>query len=205
MKTTRLFCSMLAVAGLALVVQLTLPMNLAAQEPEMSDEAKETMNAWMALASPGVHHQHLARYVGKWTSEVSMWMEPGGEPMVDQAEAEARWILGDRYLEWTVTGNFGGMPFEAHQIDGYDNGGERYQATWLDNFGTLTLSFVGECDGEGKGRTMHSEFTDPVSGAMMQNRVVYTWDDDDHYTYESFMKMGGEEYKNMVIKYSRVK
>ena len=68
--------------------------------PQMSEGAKAEMNAWMELRNPGEHHKHLEAFVGSWTSEVTMWMEPGAEPMTETAETEIQFILGGRYLEW---------------------------------------------------------------------------------------------------------
>jgi len=174
--------------------------------PEMSDEAKAAMNAWMELRNPGEHHKHLAALVGEWTSDITMWMEPGAAPMVEKGSTEVRFILGGRFLEWTHSGVFGGMPFEARQIDGYNNGDQRYEAIWADNFGTLILHYTGECEDDGKVRTMHTEFSDPMGGeGKISNRLLFTWQDEDHVLFESFMTQGGEEFKNMVIRYSRVK
>ena len=41
------------------------------------------------------------------------------EPMVESSTAEAKMILGGRYLEFTHTGSFGGMPFEGRAIEAY--------------------------------------------------------------------------------------
>lgn len=201
MKRTRARSgSVVVIAVLSLVIAAA---SSAQDLPEMSDDAKAAMNAWMELRTPGEHHQHLAQYAGSWKMEVTMWMEPGAEPMTDAGAAEARLILGERYLEWTFTGVFGGMPFEARQLDAYNNGDQRYETVWADNFGTLFVNYAGECDGDGKVRTMHGEFTDPMSGGTISNRTVHTWQDEDHWTHESYMTMGEEEYKNMEIRYSR--
>ena len=188
-------------AILTLLAALPTP----AQElPEMSPEAAASMNAWMELATPGEHHEHLARYAGRWSSEVTMWMEPGAEPMVNPAAAEARLILGGRYVEWFHSGIFGGMPFEARELNGFDNGSGKYQSTWSDNFGTLILYYTGECENDGNVRTMHGELLDPLTGGTISQRAVYTWTDDDNWLYESYMSQGGEEFKNMEIRYTRV-
>ena len=187
------------------VVLLALALPAVAQEdPQMSEAAMAEVQAWMELMQPGEHHEHLGRMVGKWTSEVKMWMEAGTEPMVEGAEAEAAFILGGRYLEWRVTGVFGGMPFEARQIDAYNNGDKRYETTWIDNFGTLVLVFTGQCENDGAVRTLHTEYTDPTSGETLANRVVYTWQDDDHLLYESFLATPEGEFQNMEITYTRV-
>ena len=96
------------------------------------------------------------------------------------------------------------MPFAARQLDAYNNGEARYEATWADNFGTLILFFTGECEDDGRVRTMRTEFNDPMGGGKLMNRAVYTWQDEDHFLYESYMMRNGEEFKNMEIRYTRV-
>lgn len=172
-------------------------------EPQMSPEAMAEMEAWMKLAQPGEHHQHLASFAGKWHAQIKMWMGPESPPTENTAETEAHWIMGDRFLEWKHTGNFFGMPFEGRAIDGYNNGDSRYETVWIDNFGTLIIFYTGQCSDDGKSRTMTGEFSNPIEGGTIQNRVVYTWIDDDHFAYESFMKTGDTEYKNMEINYER--
>jgi hypothetical protein len=169
----------------------------------MSAEAMAEMEAWMKLAQPGEHHQHLAPFEGHWKAQIKMWMEPDTPPMENEAETEAHWIMGGRYLEWKHTGNFGGMPFEGRAIDGYNNGDNRYETVWIDNFGTLVIFYTGQCSEDGKSRTLMGEFSNPMAGGAIQNRVVYTWIDDDHFKYESYMKMGDTEYQNMEIRYER--
>ncbi len=197
MKRNALVPALVLTAGLS-----ALPL-IAQEDPEMSEESIAAMNAWMELATPGEHHQHLARYAGRWKSEVKMWMDPANEPMVSPAMASANVVLGGRYVEWSYNGVFGGMPFEAMQLDGYDNGRQQYEATWADNFGTLIIKYTGQCEKDGQVRTMHGEFFDPMTGGEIAQRTVYTWIDDDTFLYESFMSQGGTEFKNMEIRYSR--
>lgn len=177
---------------------------LAQEEAEMSPEMQAEMQAWMQLAQPGEHHKHLDKYVGSWELEVTFWMGPDAEPMTSPpGAAEVDWILGGRFLEWNHTGDFGGMPFEGKAIDGYSNLDEEYQASWVDNFGTLILDYTGECADGGEGRTMYAQFQNPMTGGTIDTRVVYAWQDADHFTYESYMKEGDKEHKNMLIRYSR--
>jgi hypothetical protein len=193
------------IGALSVAVLTMLSAAVAAQEtPEMSEEAAAAMAAWTELATPGEHQEHLARYAGRWQSEVKMWMEPGGEPMVSPAMSEARMILGGRYLEWEHSAVFGGLPFEGKGLDAYNNGEDRYESTWIDNFGTLIIFYTGQCGDGGKTRTLNGEFFDPVSGGKISQRAVYTWIDDDTFLYESFMAQDGAEFKNMEIRYTRV-
>jgi hypothetical protein len=171
--------------------------------PAMSPEIQAEMEAWMKLAQPGAHHEHLAAFVGSWKGEVKMWMTPDGPPMVNESTAEAKWILGGRFLEWIHTGDFGGMPFEGRAIEGYNNGDKRYESIWLDNFGTLMMLFTGSCSNEGMSRTMSSSFNDVVAGRVVGYRTVYDWIDEDRFTYTAFMDKGEGEHRNVVITWQR--
>lgn len=171
--------------------------------PAMTPEMQAEMAAWMKLAQPGDHHKHLAPFVGSWKGKVTMWMGPDGEPMVEQSVAEVSWILEGRFLSWKNTGEFGGMPFEGLAIEGYNNGEQRYESFWIDNFGTLMLFFTGSCSDDGASRDMAGQFADPIAGGTIDYRSEHQWIDDDHFTYSTFMDKGDGEFKNMVIAYER--
>lgn len=190
---------------LAIAVAVTLcgiPMG-STQEPEMSAEAQEEMAAWMALANPGEHHKHLEPYAGKWKAEIKMWMGPDTDPMLTESEAEVNWTMDGRFLEWNHTGNFAGMPYVARSFDAYNNGDNRYETIYFDNFGTLMVFYTGECSDDGKTRVMKGSFGNPMTGGTIEQKSVYTWIDEDHFKLESFMTMDSETYQNMEMLYER--
>lgn len=174
-----------------------------ASEPEMSPESQAEMAAWMELAQPGEHHQHLQAYAGKWKTQMKMWMAPGAEPMLNESTVEAEWIMDGRFLKWQQKGDFAGSPYSGLGYDGYNNGDGRYESIYMDNFGTLMVLYTGQCSDDGKTRVMQGSFTNPMAGATIEQRNVYSWIDDDHFKMESFMKMGDEEYKQMEMLYER--
>lgn len=197
----------LLVVATTVIVLAIAPLTAQQEQEEVAKAPTmdEMMQAWLEAAKPGEHHVHLAPYEGRWDAEISMWMQPGAEVSMSHAETEVRWVLGGRYLEWIHAGEVAGMPFEGRQMDAYNNVEKRYESTWADNFGTPILYYTGQCEEDGKVRTMRGEFTDPMSGQTVSQRAVYTWQDDDNWTYESYMAMGdGEEFKNMEIRYTRV-
>jgi hypothetical protein len=197
--------TMLVLTALATLLLCAPAASLAQQEkpPEMSPEMQAEMEAWMKVAQPGPHHEHLAPFVGSWKGKVQMWMTPDGPPMEEESTAEVAWLLGGRYLEWRITGNFAGMPYEARAIEGYNNVDQRYESTWIDNFGTLILFFTGSCSHDGKSRTMATHFQDVVSGGTVGYRTDYEWIDDDHFRQTAYMDKGEGEVKQMVINYTR--
>ncbi len=194
------------VVGLVLVCVTTAAFSQETREAvelEMTPEMQAEMEAWMKLAQPGEHHEHMKPYVGQWKGDVRMWMAPGAEPMLNEAMVDVSMIMDGRYLEWKQTGDFGGMPFEGRAIEAYNNGDARYESMWIDNFGTLILFYTGSCSDDGKSRVMTTQFNDPVKGGTIQYKGVYTWVDDDHLNYEAFMDKGDGEFKNLEIAYER--
>lgn len=153
-----------------------------------------------ALALPGKNHEHLASGVGSWDLTIEVWRTPDAESVVSAGTAEARWILGDRFVETTYEGQILGHPFQAQSVEGYDNHAEEYVSTWRDTMGTYTMVFRGGCEEECQMRTVSAEITDPVSGQKFINKRVTTVVDEDHYTYESFIVTpSGAEFKNMEL------
>lgn len=197
-SATRFIVTVALVAAAA-----TTPAQETGEMPEMTPKMQAEMEAWMKIAQPGAHHNHLARLAGTWKGQVMMWMGPDAEPMTEVSKAEASWLLGGRYLQWTMTGNFGDMPFNGIAIEGYNNGDGRYESIWIDNFGTLMMFFTGSCSDDGTHRKMKSKFNDVVAGGTVDYRTEYEWIDKDHFTYTAYMDKGDGEFKNLVIEYSR--
>lgn len=173
------------------------------EAPEMTPELQAEMMAWMKIAQPGPHHEHLAQFVGTWHGDVKMWMGPGAPEMTEESTVEVSWILGGRFLEWKHSGAFGDMPYEARALEGYNNGDQRYESSWMDNFGTLIMFFEGSCSADGKSREMSSQFEDVVAGGTVGYRSVYEVIDENKFIYTAYMDKGDGEFKNMVITYER--
>lgn len=203
MKNHRMTLVAAALAALLLSVPGQAGAQQEGDQPAMTQEMQEEMAAWMKLAQPGPHHEHLAPFVGSWKGEVKMWMAPDTPPMVNDGAAEVSWIMGGRYLDWKQTGDFGGSPFEGRAIEGYNNGEQRYESMWIDNFGTLILYYTGACSDDGARRKMETTFTDPMTGGTIFYRSEYSWTDADHYTFTAYMDKGAGEFKNMEIRWAR--
>jgi hypothetical protein len=161
------------------------------------------MPAWMKLAQPGPHHENLAPFVGTWKGQVRMWMSPDAPEMTEAATAEVAWIMGGRFLEWKILGQYGGMPYEARSIEGYSNGEERYEGFWIDTFGTLMVYSEGSGSEDGKSRVMSTEINDVVAGGTMTYRTEFKWIDENRFTHTGWVDKGDGEFKNMEITYER--
>jgi len=164
----------------------------------------DAMKKWMDYMTPGDMHKMLATSNGKWTEDVSMWMDPSQPPMKSTAVSENKMILGGRYQQSNITGSFSGMPFEAQSIIGYDNMKKVFTSSWIDNMGTGIMNMEGPYDVATKTITLMGTEIDPMSGKEMKMRETIKMVDDNTQVIEMYSMMGGKETKNMEIKLKRM-
>ena len=161
------------------------------------------MKAMMAYAAPGDIHQLLSKSAGAWKADISMWMQPGAQPVNSTAEATYEMILGGRYLQSKKTGNFFGMPFEGIGTIGYDNTKKVFVTTWLDNMGTGIMYLTGPWDSATKSINFTGMMVDPTAGKEVPVRQVIKFVDDNTQTMEMYSVVQGKEFKNMEMKLTR--
>jgi hypothetical protein len=161
------------------------------------------MKAMMAYATPGEVHQMLAKTVGNWTADVTMWMQPGAPPTTSKAECTNEMILGGRYLQSKNKGIFFGAPFEGIGIIGYDNAKKAFVTSWIDNMGTGLMYLTGTWDAASKSIVFTGNMVDPVAGGEVKVKQVMKFPDDNSQIMEMYSYTNGKEFKNMEIKYVR--
>lgn len=196
---------------------------IAAPPPTEPAEVAAETAATPPPSEPGLHHQHLDRLAGDWDLTITLWTSLEGEPVSAAGSAEARWILGGRFL-WTVyRAELLGQPFEAWVIEGYDNQAFQYVGTWRDTQGTYTLIYRGTCQRlepptagsegaaaavvdpeagfEGAYRRMTSQITDPASGEVFDVfNEISTREDGGGYVLRSFIALPDREpFQNLEI------
>lgn len=162
------------------------------------------MKAWEAYATPGDPHKELAKEAGSWTTESTMWMDPGKPPTKSTGTAEIKMALGGRYQIGTHKGNFMGMPFEGTSTVAYNNASKKYESSWMDNMGTGIMTMTGEADASGKVINFSGECIDPMTGKNKTYREVYTIVDDNTRKMEMFdTDPSGKEFKSMEMTMKR--
>jgi len=161
------------------------------------------MKAMMAYGTPGEVHKMMAKSVGDWTADISMWMQPGAQPMKTTGVMKNEMILGGRYLKGTNTGTFMGQPFEGISTTAFDNAKKIFINTWIDNMGTGVMTLTGTWDAATSSVTYTGTMVDPASGKDTPIREVFKAVDDNHQTLEMYASMGGQEFKTMEIKFTR--
>jgi hypothetical protein len=158
------------------------------------------------LSKPGKFHELLGDFVGTWTADVKMWMDPNAPPVVSKGHATFKLIFEGRFLYGDFLGEFMGMPFKGINIMGYDNAKKGFFSIWIDNSTTGLLSSKGTYDPDTKKYHFLAETFDPVSGQTLELREEAYFASEDEYISITYAKpKGGEEFKNMEMKYTRMK
>ncbi len=156
-------------------------------------------------AAPAEQHRQLQRMVGKWNLSLKSWMAPGQPPMESTGTAEGKSLLGDRYVQTTISSTFMGKPFSGQGTTGYDKTKKKFVGTWIDSMSTGIARTEGTSDAAGKVMTSQMVSTDPVTRKENKAKIVGKWESDDKLVEEFFEKRGGKEMKTMEVTYTRAK
>ena len=158
------------------------------------------------FARPGPAHKVLESRVGKWTTLLRLWNDPGNQPSFDTGTAEIKWILGGRYLELTYEGTFLREPFHGVGHTGFDNLKEKYVSTWIDNAGTGINHSEGTFDPATQSITYTGECPDTTEWKYVKCRTVEKMTDADHWAQQMYTPgPDGRDFLCVDIAYTRAK
>jgi hypothetical protein len=183
---------------------LILLMSAAAFADEKAEaDFAAMMERYMQAATPGDQHRLLEKLAGRFDVRGQMWTTPGQEPVESSGVAEARMILGGRYLEQKFRGDFMGMPFEGIALTGYDNVSKEFVGTWIDSMGTGFMTSTGSADDSGSVLSFTARWNDPILGPTDYDEKVTIVDDDHHIMEMWGPAPDGTRYKMMELHYTR--
>jgi hypothetical protein len=163
----------------------------------------QDMKAWQDYMTPSDVHKMIAKYDGTWNSDVKVWMKPDAPPMASKSVAVNTMILGGRYQQSKITGDYGGMPFEGFSLLGYDNAKKVFTSTWLDNFGTGTMTLEGTWDSASRTIIFKGAMFDPMSGKNTDVKETIQYVDDNTVKNQMFVESASGEFKTMEITSTR--
>jgi hypothetical protein len=139
------------------------PAPLAAQEATESARppSAEKIRASM---SPGPEHEQLAGYAGAWNVEMRL----GGGPRakVYQGAADARMIVGGRFLQIEYQAKSPADATEGLFTIGFDKRHKRYVLVAFDNFGTYFVTSQGQREEGSDKIKMYGVDDDPMMKSM---------------------------------------
>jgi hypothetical protein len=160
--TTALRLSSAAIAILAILLPL------AAQEPTprpltpavspTADELKE----FAKLSEPGPENERLAKLSGNWSVEM-VYTARSSAPIDVVGKAEAKAILGGRFVDVTFTVDKGPVKGEHRYTLGFDRRHGEYTIVAADTTGTYFVTARGKPDAERPDQIrMHGTDNDPI-------------------------------------------
>lgn len=166
-------------------------------------QSEEEMKKWQDYMTPSEVHKEFAKNNGIWDTENTMWMKPGGEPVVSKGTMENKMILGGRYQQGIYKSVFNDMPMEGMSTLAFDNKTKEYTSTWIDNFGTGMMVLKGKKDAKTGIIHLTGEMTDIMSSSPMKVRETFTVVDENTHKMEMFFQYEGKEYKSMSLLFKR--
>ncbi|MEL7013665.1 MAG: DUF1579 family protein [Pseudomonadota bacterium] len=158
--------------------------------------AQDTLPAATRLAMPGENHSMLAPLVGRWNVDMRVFPGPGADAIVSSDMSATReWVLGGRYVQEELSGNFAGHPSERLLIIGYINLEEQFELASFDTFEPGFMVYDGQADGPTisvEGVSLEAGFGPTPTGRHRDLRFEMTIEDD-RSVQRIFVKYPGED------------
>jgi hypothetical protein len=150
------------------------------------------------LPKPGPEHDELKTMVGDWDAVMDM----AGQK--SKAKASYKSICGGMWIASDFEGDLGGIKFQGHGLDGYDQQKKKYVGVWVDSMSSAPLHMEGDYDEQKKLLVMTGESRGP-DGQPQKFKATTATKDKDHFTFKMYMIADGQEQLAFTIEYTRRK
>jgi Protein of unknown function (DUF1579) len=186
--------------GLLLVTGLTR-----AQDVKNIPNPEDLLKILAENGKPSAQHQKLQPFVGDWNVTVRFWTNPSQPPAELNGTVERKWIMGGRFIQESVKGEYHGKTFEGLGLLGYDNAQKKFTAVRVCGLcGTISHDLI-SCDGSGTRFVCATEECCPLSGQKVQGRNEILVESKDRIVTNIYKTIEGEEAKVMEIVSTRKK
>ncbi len=171
------------------VVRTTMMMMLMAATSLMAQSA----------AQPGPEHARLKQLEGSWDAVARMGDSQTTATSVHRMGPGGLWLISE------FKADIGGIPFEGHGIDGYDQDRKRYVSVWVDSITSAIMTFEGTYDESSQSLTMVGQGKG-ADGQPVKYKSKSRTVDQDHNVFEMFqVDPNGKDNLMMTIEYTRKK
>jgi hypothetical protein len=162
----------------------------------------------MEMTTPQREHRWLERFIGEWTSETEMSMEPGKPPEKCHGTDTVRslgglWILAEGQGEMP-----GGGSVSMVLTLGYDPQRKRFVGTWIGSMMTHLWVYEGSLDAADRALTLETEGPSMAApeSKMARYRDVMEFKSQDHRVLTSHtLGDDGVWHQFMTVHYRRKK
>lgn len=146
---------------------------------------------------PGPEHKKLQELVGTWDAVMEMNGEKSKSTVVYKSICGGMWVASD------FEGDLGGLKYQGHGLDGYDQNKKEYVGIWVDSMSSAPMQLRGNYNKEKDLLVMTGESIGP-DGAPQKVKTTTSMKDKDHMTFKFFMADNADQ-PMFTIEYSRKK
>jgi hypothetical protein len=148
---------------------------------------------------PGPEHEKLKELAGNWDAVMDM------QGQKSKATATYKSICGGMWLQSDFEGDLGGIKFQGHGLDGFDQQKKKYVGVWTDSMSSAPMHYEGNYDSASKLLVMTGESLGP-DGKPQKFKNTTEQKDKDHFTFKMYMiDDAGKEQLAFSIDYTRRK
>lgn len=152
---------------------------------------------------PAIPHQQLAREVGTWDAQMTMWTAPGAVPLTTEA-VETNTMLGPFWLVSEFKCDSPELPFSGRMQLGYDPQKKTFVGTWVDTMSPYIGQMTGDYDIATRSLTMVSHGTDARTGEPSTATMTTRYVDENTKVFTMHEgDAGSAGFKMMEIRYTR--
>lgn len=174
------------------------------QEPRDPEAMAKMMAKAKHYTQPGQHHKVLERFLGKWNTELRVFMGAKAGP-AEKGTAETSWLMKGRWLQIKSTGTMMGRAVTSFWLMGYDNFKQSYVATSVSDWDTAMNRSEGDLDRTGKTMLLYGTIDEYLTGELDKMvKVVYRFKSEDRIVMELHdLPIGEHNTKVVEIVYTR--
>jgi hypothetical protein len=189
-------------ATAALAIGLTVWLNTSRAE-----DAKRTarpspaavISAMEEAGKPGPEHMRLQPFVGSWTVTARLWTDPNQPPAEIHGTAERKWVLGGRFVQESLKGEYEGKSFEGVGLLGYHPGEKKFTRVGACGLTGVLSNSLSTFDPAGNKFTCATEECCTVSCQKVKGRNETVIESNDKIVVNVFKTIEDQEVKVMEI------
>jgi hypothetical protein len=172
-----------------------------ADDPPKAPAGADEM--FKAAAKPGEQHERMVKmFEGEWTTHLK-GKDMDGSTVESDGTASFKSLLGGRFLQQEVHGEYKKEPFTGYGWMGYDNNTKQFVGVWIDSMGTGIMSGTGQETEKGKAWSFKDTMTTPMGPMTSRDEIKVVSDKEFTYTMYMSFQPGAPEAPMMEITYKR--
>lgn len=165
------------------------------------DDMKKMADA----GTPGPMHAMLAKHVGTWKGQATMWMAPDTEGLKSEVTMTCVSLMDGRFTQVQMKGDTPMGPMDGLALYGYDNVAKKFQSTWVTNCGTGMMTGTGELQSDGSTINWNYTSSCPIAQKACSMREIEKIVNENTISFQTFGAdpKSGKEFKMYEVTLTR--